>query len=115
MRVPITVKCECGHVTQAFAGDEVRCECGRVYETSLSQQQRAALTAFDQRMRVFARLGTGVVGLISLAGFLLLDTWAGLAALLVAGGLWWVVLQPIWRRKALAQLGSLPPAIVDPK
>jgi hypothetical protein len=115
MRVPITVKCECGHVTQALAGDEVTCECGRVYETALSREQRAALTAFDQRMRVFARLGTGVVGLIALAGFLLLDRWAGLAALLVAGGLWWVVLQPIWRRKALAQVAAQPPATVQPK
>jgi hypothetical protein len=115
MRVPITVKCECGHITHAFAGDEVTCECGRVYETSLSREQRAALTAFDQRMRVFARLGTGVVGLIALAGFLLLDRWAGLATLIIAGGLWWVVLQPIWRRRAIAHVAAQPPATVAPK
>ncbi len=115
MRVPITVTCECGHVTHAFAGDEVTCECGRVYETSLSMEQRAALTGFEQRMRVFARLGTGLVGLITLAGFLLLDRWAGLAALIIAGGLWWAVLQPIWRRRALAQVAAQPPATVQPK
>jgi len=115
MRVPITVKCQCGHVTRAFAGDEVTCECGRVYETSLSDQQVAALHGLEQRMRVFARLGTGLVGLIALAGFLLLDRWAGLAALIVAGGLWWVVLQPYWRRRAASHLAALPPTIVDPK
>jgi hypothetical protein len=115
MRVPITVKCQCGHVTQALAGDEVTCECGRVYETRLSNEQVGALTGLEQRMRVFARLGTGVVGLFALGGFLLLNTWAGVLALLVGGGLWWVVLQPMWRRRAAAELGTLPPAIVEPK
>ena len=114
MQVPVTVKCQCGHVTQAFAGQEVTCQCGQVYRTTLSDQQRAALYGLEQRMRAFARLGIGVVGLIALAGFLL-DRWAGLAALIIAGGLWWVVLQPIWRRRAVAQLASLPPATVDPK
>jgi hypothetical protein len=115
VRVPIVVKCQCGHVTQAFAGDEVTCQCGRAYETSLSNEQVASLYGLEQRMRVFARLGTGLVGLIALAGFLLLDRWAGLAGLVLAGGLWWGVLQPIWRRRAVAQLASLPPATVDPK
>jgi hypothetical protein len=115
MQVPITVKCQCGHVTQAFAGQEVTCECGRVYQTTLSAEQQAALYGLEQRMRVFARLGTGLVGLCALAGFLLLDRWAGLAALIISGGLWWVVLQPIWRRHAVAQLATLPAATVDPK
>ena len=115
MQVPITVTCQCGHVTRAFAGQEVTCECGRVYKTQLSSEQQAALYGLEQRMRVFARLGTGLVGLAALAGFLLLDRWAGVAALVISGGLWWVVLQPIWRRRAVAQLASLPPATVDPK
>ena len=115
MQVPITVKCQCGHVTEAFAGDEVTCQCGQVYKTTLSHEQRAVLYSIDQRMRVFARLGTGAVGLLALAGFLLVDRWVGLAALIVFGALWWVVLQPIWRRRAVEQLASLPPATVDPK
>jgi hypothetical protein len=115
MNVPILVNCQCGRTTEAFAGDEVTCECGRRYETTLSSQQVAALNGMQTQMRVFARLGTGLVGLAALAGFLLVGRWAGLAALVVAGALWWVVLQPIWRRYAAARVASLPPASVSPK
>ncbi len=115
MRVPITVTCQCGRTTQAFAGEEVTCECRRRYATTLSDQQVAALNGLQAQMRVFARLGTGLVGLAALLGFLLIDRWAGLAALILAGALWWVVLQPMWRRRAVARLASLPPASVSPE
>jgi hypothetical protein len=66
-------------------------------------------------MRVFARLGTGVVGLAAVCGFLFINRWGGLAALIAAGILWWVVLQPAWRRHAVGRLAALPPASVSPK
>jgi hypothetical protein len=115
MNVPITVSCQCGRTSQAFAGQEVTCDCGRRYATTLSTQQVAALNGLQTQMRIFARLGTGLVGLTALLGFLLIDRWAGLAALIAAGVLWWGVLQPIWRRHAVARLASLPPASVSPK
>jgi hypothetical protein len=115
MRVPILVSCQCGRTTQAFAGQEVTCECGRRYATTLSNQQVAALNGLETQMRIFARLGTGFVGLAAIAAFFLVNRWAGLAALVVAGAIWWVVLQPIWRRRAVARLASLPPASVSPE
>jgi hypothetical protein len=115
MNVPITVRCQCGRTTDAFAGQAVQCPCGRSYQTELSDQQVAALRGLQTQQRVVARLGMGVVGLVSLAGFLLVDRWAGVAALLVAGVLWWGVLQRIWRRRAVGRLASLPPATVSPK
>ena len=115
MRVPITVKCECGRTTEAFAGELVRCPCGRTYQTELSDQQVRALQGIQTQQRVVARLGMGVVGLVSLAGFLLVDRWAGVAALVVAGVLWWGVLQRVWRHRAVSRLASLPPARVSPK
>lgn len=115
MKVPITVSCQCGHTTEAFAGEEVACQCGRRYAMTLSSQQVAALTGLQTQMRVFARLGTGLVGLAAVLGFVFVNRWAGLMALLAAGALWLGVLQPMWRRHAVARLASLPPASVTPK
>lgn len=115
MKVPVLVTCQCGHTTEAWAGEEVTCQCGRRYATELSDQQRAVLTGLETQMRIFARLGTGVVGLFALGGFLFIDRWGGLAALVIGGVLWWGVLQPIWRRRTFGRLASLPPATVSPK
>lgn len=115
MRVPITVKCQCGRTTDAFAGQEVECACGRRYATELSDQQVAALRGIQIQQRIVARLGIGLVGLTALAGILLGNRVIGVAALIVAGILWWGVLQRIWRRRAVGRLASLPPATVTPK
>ena len=115
MRVPITVKCQCGRTTDAFAGQDVRCACGREYATELSDQQVAALQGIQIQQRIVARLGIGLVGLTALAGFFLGNRAIGIGALLLAGVLWWGVLQRIWRRRAVGRLASLPPATVSPK
>ena len=65
-------------------------------------------------MRVFARLGVGFTGLLAILGFTLIDVYAGIAALVLAFVGWWVILQPIWRRRAVARLAGLPPASVNP-
>jgi hypothetical protein len=115
MNIPIVVKCQCGRTTEAFAGQEVRCQCGREYATKLSDQQVAVLQGIQVQQRIVARLGVGLVGLFALAGFLLGNRWIGVAALLLAGLLWWGLLQNIWRRRAVGRLASLPPATVSPK
>jgi hypothetical protein len=115
MRVPITVKCQCGRTTDALAGQEVQCACGRRYATQLSDQQVAALQGLQTQQRIVARLGMGVVGLVALAGFLLGNRWVGVGVLVVAGVLWWGVLQRIWRQRAVSRLASLPPAMVSSK
>jgi hypothetical protein len=115
VNVPILVNCECGRTTSANAGEEVSCDCGRRYATELSAQQVAALHAMNQQMRVFARLGVGLTGLLSILALAAVNVYAGLAAFVLAAVGWWVVLQPIWRRHAVARLADLPPASVSPK
>ena len=115
MKVPIHVRCECGHTTGAAAGEEVTCECGRRYATELSIQQVAAMRALQAQMRVFARLGVGVTGLVAILAFTLVNIFAGMAALALAFVGWWVILQPVWRRRAVARLAGLPPASIHPK
>src|SRR6266567_4182279 len=92
VNVPILVNCQCGHTTSASAGEEVSCSCGRQYATELSTQQVAALHAMNQQMRVFARLGVGLTGLLSILAFTLVGVYTGVAAfaLGVVGG--WVIL-----------------------
>jgi hypothetical protein len=115
VNVPILVNCECGHTTSAIAGEEVSCNCGRQYATELSAQQVAALHAMNQQMRVFARLGVGLTGLLSLLALTVVNVYAGLAAFVLGVVGWWVVLQPLWRRHAVTRLAGLPPASVSPK
>ena len=115
VNVPILVNCQCGHTTSAFAGEEVSCSCGRRYATELSVQQVAALHAMNQQMRVFARLGVGLTGLLSILAFAVVNVSAGFVALALGVIGWWVILQPLWRRHAVARLAGLPPASVSPK
>jgi hypothetical protein len=114
VRVPIVVTCECGHTTEAYAGEVVTCACGRRYATELSQAQSAAIRAMGTRLQVFARLGIGVVGLLSLAAILTLGTYAGVAVLAVLATIWWVVLQPMWRRRLTSEIARLPPGTIQP-
>ena len=114
MRVPIIVTCECGRTISADAGDRVVCECGKTYETRLSTQQVAALNSMQAQMRVFARLGIGLIGLLALAGFLEVGTAAGVVALCLGIVAWWVLLQPVWRRHVVGKLSALPPADISP-
>jgi len=115
VRVPILVNCQCGRTTSAIAGEEVACDCGRRYATELSAQQVAALHAMNQQMRVFARLGVGLTGLLAILVLAVVNVYAGLAAFVLGAIGWWVVLQPAWRRHAVARLADLPPANVSPK
>jgi hypothetical protein len=114
MKVPITVRCECGHTSEATAGEEVVCVCGRRYATELSQQQMAALRGLQAQMKVFARLGVGVSGLLAIAAFTFVNIFAGMAALALAFVGWWVILQPAWRRRAVLRVAAMPPATVRP-
>jgi hypothetical protein len=115
VNVPILVNCQCGRTTSAVAGEEVSCTCGRRYATELSTQQVAALHSLHQQMRVFARLGVGLAGLISILSFTVVNVYAGMVALVLAVVSWWVILQPLWRRHAVGRLADLPPATVNPK
>jgi hypothetical protein len=115
VKVPILVTCDCGTTTSGLAGEEVACEgCGRRYATSLSAQQAAAVHSIQGRMKAFARLGTGIVGLIGLLSIVEFGPRVGFAVLLLAVVAWWIVLLPLWRNRAVAQLRALPPGRVQP-
>lgn len=114
VRIPVVVTCECGRTTAGDAGGEVACGCGRRYATDLSQQQIAALHGLQQKLRVFARLGIGVVGLVALAAMLAIGPRVGLVVAAVAAVLWWGVVQAAWKRWTVARIAALPPATVRP-
>jgi hypothetical protein len=114
MQVPVIVTCECGRTIEANAGEDVRCECGRRYATELSAQQQAALLGLQTQMRIFARLGIGMVGLLALFGFLAIGRLAGVAFLALGMIGWWGLVQPAWRRRAVGRLAHLPPSSVRP-
>mgnify|MGYP000947956170 CR=1 FL=1 len=115
VQVPIVVRCDCGRTTSAIAGETVTCACGRTYATELSPQQKAGLVGLRQRMRAFARLGVGVVGLLSLLGLALAGPAGAFGVLIVGVIAWWVVLQPVWKRRCVARLAALPPGTVRPE
>lgn len=114
VKLPILVRCECGTTTSADAGDEVTCDCGRRYATELTTQQAAALHSIQAQMRVFARLGIGVVGLVTLLVILEFGALPGGVVLAIGIAAWWALLQPVWRRHAVARLAGLPPSIIRP-
>ena len=105
-RIPVVIRCECGRQIEAETGDQVTCECGRRYSAELSAEQQGALHAMRMRMRVFARLGTGVVGLATIVTFVLAGVAAGAVVFVVAFALWYVVLGPIWRRRAATRAAT---------
>lgn len=114
MNVPILVRCECGTTTSADAGDEVTCACGRRYATELTTHQAAVLHSIQAQMRVFARLGVGLVGLVSLLAILEFGALLGGIVLLLGMAAWWGLLQPVWRRRAVSRLAALPPSAIRP-
>jgi Flp pilus assembly protein TadB len=114
VEVPITIRCDCGVQTAATAGEVITCACGRAYATELSSQQKAGLVGLRQKMRAFARLGVGVVGLLSLVALAFLGPLLCFVVLVGGIGLWWGVLQQSWKRRCAARIAALPPGTVSP-
>lgn len=109
MTIPITVRCPCGTTTSADAGEVVTCTCGRSYDTAaLPAEHLAAAGVTQRRQRVYARLGICVVGLAALGGFLISGIWGAGIALPLSCLIWWKGVQPRWRRRAAADLASMP-------
>jgi len=57
----------------------------------------------------------GLTGLLGILAVTLVNVYAGLAAFVIGAIGWGGMLQPLWRRHAVARLADLPPATVNPK
>ena len=114
MAIPIIVNCSCGIRTQANAGDVVTCACGRRYDTAtVEPDQMAAAALVQRRHKVYARLGICVAGLAAIGGFAFAGVWGAGIALPLSCLIWWKGVQPRWRRRAAADLASLPTSRIE--
>jgi hypothetical protein len=116
MAVPIIVRCPCGVRTEANSGDVVTCTCGRRYDTSAIQADQVTLAELIQRRhKVYARLGICVAGLATIGGFVIAGFWGAGIALPMSCLVWWKGVQPRWRRRAAADLASIPTSRIEAK
>lgn len=114
MAVPLNVRCPCGTTSPAEVGDVVTCVCGRTIDTStLDPRQIEAAEAVRRHMQVYARLGIAIVGLATVGGFIVASWWGAGLALPFSCLVWWKGVQPRWRRRAAADLASIPISLVD--
>ena len=93
MSVPLTVRCDCGHASEAQLGEQITCVCGRRYDTSqISNDSYVDLRRMANRQRLYIRLGIVLaigIGLITYLFFGIKGPALSvplLALVLVAGG-----------------------------
>jgi hypothetical protein len=109
MSIPLTLRCECGEVISAHAGDVVTCTCERRYDTSaLPGPSIAHVRATQARLRLYARLGAIIVVLFGLIGFYFARLPGVAGAASISAILWWKVVAPALRRKHMDDVTDLP-------
>jgi hypothetical protein len=109
MSIPITLRCECGEVLSAQAGDVVTCTCRRRYDTStLPGPSIAHVRSTQARLRLYARLGAVVVVLFGLLGFYFAGLPGVAGAASISAIVWWRVVAPALRRKHMDDVTDLP-------
>jgi hypothetical protein len=109
MSIPLTIRCECGEVLSAKAGEAVNCTCGRSYDTAtIPGPSLARVRATQVRLRLYARIGLIAVITFGIFGFFA----AGLPGVALAASLsalvWWKGIAPWLRRKHSHELADLP-------
>lgn len=109
MAIPLTLRCECGDVISAQAGDIVTCTCGRRYDTStLPGTSIAHVRATQARLRLYARLGAIIVVFLGLLGFFVAGLPGVAGAASISAIIWWRVVAPSLRRKHMDDVTDLP-------
>jgi hypothetical protein len=109
MSIPLTLRCECGEVLTARAGDTVSCPCGRRYDTStIPGPSLARVRATQARMRLYARLGLAVVVAFGVLGYLALGLPGVALTASLSAIIWWRVVAPVLRRHHVDDLTDLP-------
>lgn len=109
MAIPLTLRCDCGDVISAQAGDIVTCTCGRRYDTStLPGPSIAHVHATQARLRLYARLGVIIVVFMGLLGFFVAGLPGVAGAASISAILWWRVVAPALRRRHMDDVTDLP-------
>jgi hypothetical protein len=106
MAIPVVVSCPCGEQVRGSAGEVLQCpSCGRRHETDgVPIDDLRAAAAVVTRHRIATRLGTGVVGLVTVLLFVRFG-WAGfLAGILGGGAAVYAGFLPWWRRRLVRGL-----------
>ena len=115
MSVPLTVRCDCGHTSEARLGEQITCVCGRRYDTSqISNDSYVDLRRMANRQRLYMRLGLVLaigVGLITFLFFGIKGP--ALSVPLLALG-WWRVVLPRFQRGQAELLRSVPVVQIEP-
>lgn len=115
MSVPLTVRCDCGHTSEARLGERVTCVCGRQYDTSqISNDSYVDLRRMANRQRLYIRMGIVLaigIGLISYLFFGIKGP--ALSVPLLALG-WWRVVLPRFQRGQAELLRSVPVVQIEP-
>jgi hypothetical protein len=109
VRVPITIRCDCGVETPATLGEHVTCACGREYDTAaLHASSAGTVRAIQGRMRFYTWIGLLVIIATAFAGYLVQGL-PGLAlATPAAAVVWFRVVLPRFKRRIEAEVGALP-------
>jgi hypothetical protein len=109
VRVPITIRCDCGVETPATMGEHVTCTCGREYDTAALQAGSAGtVRALQGRMRFYTWIGLLVIIATAFAGYLIQGL-PGLAlATPAAAVVWFRVVLPRFKRRIEAEVSALP-------
>lgn len=113
---PILVKCPCGVETRGASRSVITCSgCGARYDTAAEADKLDELAARTRRQfRYLSRAGLGVIGLLGVSGLVV----GNVPGLLVGAGggavVWFLLLMPWWKRRALAKASELYTPTVAP-
>jgi hypothetical protein len=108
MGIPVVIRCDCGTETPGDAGETLVCSnCGRRYATEgvLSEQLIQARSA-AVRHKVTARLGVGVVGLLTVLALFRFGLVGFFVTFAVSALLWFGVVMRIVRERSFGRILS---------
>ena len=115
MSVPLTVRCDCGHTSEARLGEQITCVCGRRYDTSqISNDSYVDLRRMANRQRLYIRMGIVLaigIGLISYLFFGIKGPALSVPLLALA---WWRIVLPRFQRGQAELLRSVPVVQIEP-
>lgn len=113
---PILVKCPCGVETRGASRTVVVCTgCGARYDTGAEAARLDELANRTHRQfRYLSRAGLGVIGLLGVAGLVVANVTGLLIGAAIGAVVWFVLLMPWWKRRALAKASELYTATVKP-
>jgi hypothetical protein len=115
MTVPLTVRCECGHVSETRLGERVTCVCGREYDTSsIPDQTYLDLRRMGNRQRLYVRLGIVLAIGVGVITYLFFGIKGPALSVPLLALFWWRIVLPRFQRGQAELLRSVPVVQVEP-